>query len=147
MEAEWRRAAAYVVCRDDQGRLLLARFVQAGSPSTGHWSMPGGGMEWGESPIETAERELEEETGLTARIGPVLGVYSRWFGAAQTPRRAPGHLVGIVFGCTHVAGELRTTFDPDDTTDAAAWFTFDEIRSLPHVPLVDFVLDLLTEPT
>ncbi len=30
--------------------------------------MPGGAMEWGESPLETAVRELEEEPGRDGRL-------------------------------------------------------------------------------
>src|SRR5919201_3305274 len=77
--AEWRRAAAYVLCRDDAGRILLTRFMHAGHPDSGKWTMPGGAMEWGEDPVETAVRELEEETGLHAEIGHVVGVFSRWY--------------------------------------------------------------------
>ena len=66
------------VRRDADGRLLLARGSCGLSSHDGKWTMPGGGMEWGESPIETAVRKLEEETGFTATIGPVLGVFSRW---------------------------------------------------------------------
>ena len=64
------RVAAYVLCRDDEGRILLTRFFEAGHPHSGWWTMPGGGMEWGEQTYETAARELHEETGLVARIGP-----------------------------------------------------------------------------
>ena len=60
------RAAAYVLCRDGEGRILLTRFVESGNPNTGQWTMPGGGMEWGEQSYETAARELHEETGLAA---------------------------------------------------------------------------------
>ena len=53
MEAEWRRAAAYVLCRDGDGRILLTRFTHATHPDSGNWTMPGGAMEWGEDPLET----------------------------------------------------------------------------------------------
>ena len=104
--------------------------------------MPGGGMEWGESPIETAVRELEEETGFTATLGPVLGVFSRWYTDRESARGEAGHLVGIVYEATDVTGELRTTFD-DGTTDAAGWFAMDEIQDLSRVELIDFVLTLV----
>lgn len=43
-------------------------------------------MEWGESPEAAAARELEEETGFHATIGPVPGVFSRWFTAQESVR-------------------------------------------------------------
>ena len=142
VDVEWRRAAAYVVCRDDSDRLLLTRFMERGHPESGSWTMPGGGMEWGEHPSETAIREAEEETGLHVRLGPVLGVFSLWLDAHEAVLGAPGHVLGVVYRVTSFEGELRTTFD-DGTTDAVAWFSLDEITSLPRVSLVDFVLDLI----
>jgi hypothetical protein len=56
----------------------------------------------------------------------------------------PGHVVGIVFDALDVHGELRTSFKAG-TTDGVRWFDLDEIAHLPHVELVDFVVDLLAE--
>lgn len=144
MEVEWRRAAAYVLCRDADGRILLTRFVHEGSPDSGKWTMPGGGMEWGEEPSETAARELEEETGLVADIGRVAGVFSRWYTSDESVRGKAGHVIGIVYEGTNARGVLRTEFssDPDNTTDAAGWFTLEEARALPHVELVAYCLNL-----
>ncbi len=128
-----------MVCRDDEGRILLTRFYSDTNPDSGRWTMPGGGMEWGETAEQTALRELEEETGLSARLGSVLGVFSRWFSAEEAALGEPGHVIGVVYKGTVVGGELRTQFD-EGTTDAAAWFSLEEARSLPLVELVDFVL-------
>ena len=104
--------------------------------------MPGGGMEWGESPEMTAHRELAEETGLTATLGPLLGIKSRWFTPEETLLGEAGHAVGIVYQATDLQGELRTSFD-EGTTDAARWFRLDEIPDLLRAELVDFVLNLI----
>jgi 8-oxo-dGTP pyrophosphatase MutT (NUDIX family) len=142
--AEWRRVAAYVLCRDDDGRILLTRFTYPGHPDSGKWTMPGGAMEWGEDPLETAERELEEETGLHADIGRVLGVFSRWYEPHEAVSGKAGHVVGIVYEGTNVRGDLRTDFsrDPANTTDAAAWFTLEEAHEIPRVGLVTYCLGL-----
>lgn len=58
MTGSLRDRATLVVVRD--GLVLLARDV-----GQGHFNMPGGGIESGESPAEAAARELLEETGMT----------------------------------------------------------------------------------
>ncbi len=96
-------------------------------------------MEWGETPEQAALRELEEETGLHARLGAVVGVFSQWYTAQESVLGEAGHVLGVVYEATNVTGELRTSFDAG-TTDAAGWFSLDEARSLPRVGLLDFVL-------
>lgn len=142
MNVDWRRAASYVVCRDEADRILLTRLTTGGYPTDGKWTMPGGGMDTGESPEETAVRELHEETGLTATMGAVLGVFSAWFAADDSWRGHSGHSIAPVYEAHNVSGELRQRFD-EGSTDAVQWFTIDEVRELPRVELVDFVLTLL----
>lgn len=63
------RPAVRVICFDADGRVLLMNWRD---PHDGSrlWEPPGGGIEKGETPLETARRELAEETGLDpARIG------------------------------------------------------------------------------
>jgi len=45
-----------------EGEVLLMHRNK--EPNLGLWTAPGGKVEWGESPHETARREMAEETGL-----------------------------------------------------------------------------------
>jgi 8-oxo-dGTP pyrophosphatase MutT (NUDIX family) len=51
-----------------RGREFVAAIRPAGRPS-GHWALPKGLVDRGEDPLETAVREVWEETGL--RVAPV----------------------------------------------------------------------------
>lgn len=46
-----------------QGRQVLYLLLQYSIP--GHWTFPRGGVEVGEGSIETARREIKEETGIS----------------------------------------------------------------------------------
>ena len=60
------RPASRLLIVDDDGRVLLFRYVHKQGPLAGQdfWSTPGGGVEDGESFEQAALRELREETGL-----------------------------------------------------------------------------------
>jgi len=138
------RAAAYVVAHDAQGRLLLTQFEMAGHPRSGSWTLPGGGMEWGEQAHETARRELKEETGLDGEIGTLLGTQSEWFDASRSPSGQPSHAMRLIFEARNLTGTLKRDFSDDDTTVDAAWFTLDAVATLQRVSVVDFAIRLFS---
>jgi len=61
-----------VVCVNFDKVLLIRRGRE---PRKGHWSIPGGKVEWGEGLRAAALRELKEETGCDAELGPLIDVY------------------------------------------------------------------------
>ena len=50
-------------------------------PRRGHWSMPGGFVDLGESVEDAAIREVEEELHLRVELTHLIGVYSRAAGS------------------------------------------------------------------
>jgi 8-oxo-dGTP pyrophosphatase MutT (NUDIX family) len=63
--------AANVVIADDQGRILMIKRTD-----NGNWAIPGGTMEMGESIVDTAIREVLEETGITCKVTGIVGTYT-----------------------------------------------------------------------
>jgi 8-oxo-dGTP diphosphatase len=62
---------------DGQGRVLLVK--RGNEPRKGHWSIPGGLLELGESLVEGTRREVLEETGLAITPEAVIEVVERIF--------------------------------------------------------------------
>ncbi len=60
---------------DGQGRVLLVK--RGSEPRRGHWSIPGGLLEVGESLVEGARREVAEETGLDVTPEAIVEVVER----------------------------------------------------------------------
>ncbi len=57
----------------EHGKVLLSR-RKKGSHLAGLWEFPGGKAEAGEDPRAALRRELEEELGITTRIGEIVEV-------------------------------------------------------------------------
>lgn len=62
--------AGAVVLKSKQ--VLLIR--RGKEPRKGEWSLPGGGVELGETTEGATLREVKEETGLDVKLGPLLDV-------------------------------------------------------------------------
>ena len=86
------------------------------------WTPPGGGVDFGESLAEALQREVEEETGLMVRVGPLR--YTLDF------VRPPLHAVSFYFSATVERGTLGTGSDPELGDDQL-------IRSVRFVPFVE----------
>lgn len=132
------RVAAYAVCVDKDA-VLLTRLTSDGV----RWTLPGGGVEFGEHPVDAAVREVAEETGLDVALEGVLGVDS-----LLLPQFAPvgyeagdWHTVRIVWRARVVGGTLRD--EVDGSTDRAAWVPLSAVDALPTVELVDVALGWL----
>lgn len=119
------RVGAYARCRDDAGRVLLCHIA----PSVGVgdiWTLPGGGLEFGEAPAAAVLRELTEETGYVGEVVELIDVSDHLF--TETDGRDRLHAIRIVYDVRIVGGELRD--ESDGSTDTCRWVTSDEARRL-----------------
>src|ERR1700740_2793290 len=92
-----RRAA---IVRD--GRVLIVR--RARPPAHGLYTLPGGGVELGETLEEAIIREVREETGLA--IAPLALVGFREAIARDAAGRVERHFVILPFAARFIAGEI-----------------------------------------
>ena len=94
----------------------------------------GGGLAFGEDPVDGVVRELREETGLTGTTGELLGVRSAVLEPEMTKRGDRLHVVGVLYRVD--AAEADLVMELDGSTDLAAWIPFAELDALPALPLV-----------
>ena len=97
------RSSVRVVLLDDDGRLLLFRTLDPTMPEIGEWwELPGGGVEVGESFVDTAVREIAEETGFElARAEVGVPTWRRDSTYVRRHRRTWQHEVVVT---AHVVG-------------------------------------------
>ena len=107
------------------GKVLLIRGPRRG------WEFPGGQVEEGENLIEALQREIKEESGVTASIGSLVGVYSN----IKTPTK-----LAFGFLADYVCGELRTSDESLETE----WVARDSaLQRISHPAIYDRMKDML----
>lgn len=136
------RLAAYALVRRGDS-VLLTRISPRGH-HTGSWTLPGGGVDHGEAPVDALVREVREECGLEVTVGDVLTVHDTHFtGTAPSGRLEDFHGVHLVYAATVPDGAEPRLTEPGGTTDAAAFVPLADIGS-GAVPVLDVVRHALT---
>ncbi len=115
-------AAAAIL--DDAGRILLVRH----SYGRKNWELPGGVATPGESPEETAIREVAEETALTVVAERITGVYPE-----------PGHRLGPAMHFVILCHREPAGTSPRINSDEITQFGWFERSALPR-PMSDFTI-------
>jgi ADP-ribose pyrophosphatase YjhB (NUDIX family) len=103
------------IARETDGRVWLAR--RGHEPGKGRWSMPGGFVDLGETVEAAIARELQEELCVGARVGSLVGVYSR----ADEP------VVVIVFEVELIGAPKPTDEAPEVAAFAPGEIPWDEL--------------------
>jgi 8-oxo-dGTP diphosphatase len=101
-------------------RALLIR--RARPPQQGQWSVPGGGLEVGETIADGIRREVQEETGIEVRVLEQIGVFERI--VRDDSARVQYHYVLVDHLCEVTGGALRAGGDAAD----AVWASEEELE-------------------
>ena len=140
--AERTRVAAYALSTDKAGRILLCRIAPSVAPGK-IWTLPGGGLEFGEPPEQAVLRELAEESGYQGEIVGLADVTDRVVTDSEGGGRM--HAIRIVYRVKVTGGDLRDEID--GSTDTCAWFTLDEASRLNLGGLAKHALSLAAAET
>ena len=113
-----------IVLAGDQ--VLLVK--RGAPPGQGLWSLPGGGVELGESLVQACAREIKEETGLEARVGPLVEVFERVL--RDDRDRVEYHYVLLDYLCWARPLPPRA----GDDAAAARWQSLEDLESVGLTP-------------
>lgn len=114
--------AVGIICFREAEVLLIRR---GKPPRAGEWSIPGGRVEFGETLLAAASRELREETGIEARgfahVETLEGLFS-----SRTTGQLHSHYVLVDFVARWQSGEVRAG---DDAAEAR-FFSLGEVAAM-----------------
>jgi 8-oxo-dGTP diphosphatase len=141
-ETRTQRLGAYAVVFDGD-RILLTRISPVGYPA-GAWTLPGGGVDHGESPNDAVVRELYEEAGLHARSSRLVDVHDvHVVGPAREQRYEDYHGVHLLYAVTVDTATKPQVIDVGGTTDVVAWVPIADVGSAvrPVLPMVEHAIE------
>ena len=101
-----------------------ARVLLVKEKADGGWTLPGGWADPNETPSQSVEREVFEESGFRVKAVKVLAVFDRAKQGHTPP--FPYHVYKLFFLCELKGGKETTSIE----TDAVDWFTEDNIPAL-----------------
>lgn len=123
-----RLRACGVLFKDEKLLLLKLR-----SPVTGEniWTLPGGGIKFGETVSETISREIHEETGIIVTVGKLIYI--------NEIIRNNFHAVEMYHSVKQIGGDLQLGSDPEWDEDKqilldAGFFTYEQISQMEISP-------------
>jgi 8-oxo-dGTP diphosphatase len=93
---KWRPAAYGIVVKDNQ--ILLLK-------QTNGYDLPGGGLEYGETPEEAVIREIKEETGIAASNPRLIDCGTAYF-KAYSQEENYYQAIAMYYKCDYISGDL-----------------------------------------
>jgi 8-oxo-dGTP pyrophosphatase MutT (NUDIX family) len=130
------RTCSRVLAISDRGRVLLLRGHDPARPQYAIWHAPGGGVEPGESAVETAVREFAEEIGVVIDIGPHVWNRVSRFSFNEVPYEQYEQ---------YFLAEIGPEFEPSfvnmldyerDWVTGHGWFSVEELREVEQRDLL-----------
>lgn len=120
------KVAILVVARNDEGKFLIQQRLK--EPYYGYHGFVSGKIKWGESILEAAARELEEEAGLATKKMLLKGIEHK-IDYSQQGRDLLEDKFFYIVRATETKGQLKEVFDCGKNQ----WLTKEETALLPNL--------------
>lgn len=127
-EEQYIIANGIVKKKDSEKYLLVKRKREWDDQSHGKWELPGGKVDFGENPQETAMREVKEEAGFHVKNPELL---DRVFSHVWEYDTRKSQVVILPYRCELAGGESDTS---DKNISDLGWFTLQEIKGKDCLP-------------
>ncbi|MBI1758847.1 MAG: NUDIX domain-containing protein [Actinobacteria bacterium] len=121
---------AYAVVERGE-EVLLTRLSR--SIHRGRWTLPGGGVDFGERPVDAVVREAYEESGMHIRVTELLEVDSELTRFERDGQPVEWHPVRVLYRAEATGGALGVV-EVGGSTDDARWWRRDELTEALVTP-------------
>ena len=131
---QFKHLGAYgLIIKDEK----IVQIKKVGGPYNGKLDLPGGTIEWGETPEQTLIRELNEEVGIDVikyELFDANSIVFEWIHKEELER---GHHLGIFYKVLDYNNELLEDIKIDEKNDDSLGAKFYEIGKLKKSELSD----------
>lgn len=134
---------AVVIITDNENRILLQKRMHH---PVGRYGLPGGLMELGESTMETAQREVYEETGLKVSNLNLIDVFSGKEHFIKTPNGDEFYVVVTAYWTKEFSGTLEIN---DEESMSLDFYHMDDLpENIPksHKEMINKYRTMFVEP-
>ena len=127
----------------EQFYLLIQK---ARGPYYGKWDLPGGRMEFGESPETALKREFDEETGIIPLQWSIRSSQSVVVNWEYRGEPEAVHHIGILYDViigqdNNLLEQIKRNPDGEDSL-GAVWFTLEQVKDLQLTPFAQYMMNL-----
>lgn len=134
---QFKHLGAYGLIIKDEKIVLIKK---VGGPYNGKLDLPGGTIEWGETPEQTLIRELKEEVGIDVIKYDLFDANSIVFEWIHKEELERGHHLGIFYKVLDYNNELIEDIKIDEKNDDSLGAKFYEIEKLNKGKLSDIAI-------